>query len=72
MSASQGPANLADMVRERAKSRGDAIVYEFEGRQTSFAAFDINTDRVANALVASASSISARTVTSISSSCSAR
>ena len=52
MSALQQPANLADMVRERAKSRGNAIVYEFEGRQTSFAEFDIKTNRVANALVA--------------------
>ena len=52
MSALQQPANLADMVRERANSRGNAIVYEFEGRQTSFAEFDIKTNRVANALVA--------------------
>ena len=52
MSASEEPANLADMVRERANSRGNAIVYEFEGRQTSFAEFDIKTNRVANALVA--------------------
>ena len=46
------PANLAEMVRDRAKSRGDALVYEFEGRQTSFAEFDIKTNRVANALIA--------------------
>ena len=39
-------------MRERAKSRGDAIAFEFEGRQTSFAEFDVNTNRVANALVA--------------------
>ena len=52
MSAFQQPANLADMVRERANSRGNAIVYEFEGRQTSFTEFDIKTNRVANALVA--------------------
>ena len=45
-------ANLADMVRERAKSRGNAIAYEFEGRVTSFAEFDIKTNRVANALIA--------------------
>src|ERR1700686_1477943 len=50
MSDSQEPANLADMVRARAKTRGDAVVYEFEGRQTSFAQFDILTNRVANAL----------------------
>ena len=52
MSTSQQPANLADMVRDRAKSRGNALAYEFEGRQTSFAEFDIKTNRVANALIA--------------------
>jgi acyl-CoA synthetase (AMP-forming)/AMP-acid ligase II len=52
MSATQAPANLAEMVRDRAKSRGDALAYEFEGRQTSFAEFDIKTNRVANALIA--------------------
>ena len=52
MSDSEEPANLADMVRARAKARGNAIVYEFEGRQTSFAEFDIRTNRVANALKA--------------------
>ncbi|MBW8903395.1 MAG: AMP-binding protein, partial [Bradyrhizobium sp.] len=40
------------MVRARAKSRGDAVAYEFEGRQTSFADFDVLTNRVANALIA--------------------
>ena len=52
MSTSQQPANLADMVRDRAKTRGNALAYEFEGRQTSFAEFDIKTNRVANALIA--------------------
>jgi fatty-acyl-CoA synthase len=72
MSASQPLANLADMVRDRAKTRGNALAYEFEGRQTSFSEFDIKTNRVANALKASgvsrasASPISARTATSIS------
>src|ERR1700710_2163900 len=50
--STQPPANLADMVRERANSRGNAPVYEFEGRQTTFAEFDIKTNRVANALIA--------------------
>src|ERR1700709_84382 len=50
--STQQPANLADMVRERANSRGNALAYEFEGRQTSFAEFDIKTNRVANALLA--------------------
>ena len=52
MSASEQLTNLADMVRARAKSRGDAVVYEFEGRRTSFAEFDVKTNRVANALIA--------------------
>src|SRR3954468_19888684 len=51
MSDIQELANLAEMVRARAKSRGNAIAYEFEGRQTSFAQFDILTNRVANALI---------------------
>src|SRR5882724_10648891 len=50
MSISEEPANLADMVRARAKSRGNATAFEFEGRWTSFAEFDIKTNRVANAL----------------------
>ena len=51
MSASQQPANLADMVRDaRATAAAMRIVYEFEGRQTSFTEFDIKTNRVANAL----------------------
>ena len=40
------------MVRDRARTRGNAIVYEFEGRQTSFAELDIRTNRVARALIA--------------------
>src|ERR1700710_939079 len=50
--STQPPANLADMVRERANSRGNAPVYEFEGRATTFAEFDIRTNRVANGLIA--------------------
>jgi len=52
MSDFQEPANLADMLRARAKIRGNAIAFEFEGRQTSFAELDINTNRVANGLKA--------------------
>src|SRR5260370_26851715 len=50
MSASEEPANLADMLRARAKTRGNAIAFEFEGRQTTFVELDIRTNRVANAL----------------------
>jgi len=52
MSDIQETANLADMVRARAKNHGDAVAFEFEGRQTSFAQFDVLTNRVANALKA--------------------
>src|SRR5437762_3850695 len=52
MSADKIPANLADMVRAQAKNRGAALVYEFEGRQTTFAEFDTSTNKVANALIA--------------------
>ena len=52
MSASQEPANLADMVRAHAKSRGRATAFEFEGRSTSFVELDANTNRVANGLKA--------------------
>jgi acyl-CoA synthetase (AMP-forming)/AMP-acid ligase II len=52
MSATTVPANLADMVRAQARNRGNALAYEFEGRQTTFAEFDIKTNRVANALIA--------------------
>src|SRR5580704_10889263 len=50
MSVSAEAANLADVVRARAKTRGNSIAFEFEGRQTSFAELDIRTNRVANAL----------------------
>ena len=47
------PGNtIADIVRAQGKSRGASIAYEFEGRQTTFAGFDANTNRVANALLA--------------------
>ncbi|HEY3791924.1 MAG TPA: AMP-binding protein, partial [Bradyrhizobium sp.] len=52
MSASQEPADLADMVRGHAKSRGRATAFEFEGRSTSFIELDVNTNRVANGLKA--------------------
>jgi len=52
MSAITQPATLAEMVRLQAKNRGAATAFEFEGRLTSFAEFDRNTNRVANALKA--------------------
>ncbi len=52
MAVSEQPANLADMVRKLATSRDKAIALEFEGRRTSFAEFDVLTNRVANGLKA--------------------
>jgi fatty-acyl-CoA synthase len=46
------PNDLAETVRMQAKNRGAAVVFEFEGRQTTFTQFDRNTNRVANALKA--------------------
>jgi fatty-acyl-CoA synthase len=48
MSASEPPRNLAEMVRMRAASRGDAVAYEFEGRRTSFSEFWAGKDRQVN------------------------
>jgi len=48
----QQPTTLADVVRARAKTRGDVIAFEFEGRETSFAEVDRRTNRVANGLIA--------------------
>jgi fatty-acyl-CoA synthase len=52
MSAAAGLATLVEMVRDRASTRGDAVAFEFEGRATTFAEFDIRTNRVANGLIA--------------------
>src|ERR1700720_1072799 len=52
MSDIAGAANLADMIRAQAKTRGYTTAFEFEGRLTSFAGLDIHTNRVANGLKA--------------------
>ncbi|MCG6203293.1 fatty acid--CoA ligase [Rhodopseudomonas sp. HC1] len=51
--ASSEPATLADVIRAQAKARGDEVVYEFEGRISSFAQFDAHTNQIARALKAS-------------------
>jgi long-chain acyl-CoA synthetase len=43
---------LGDVARHHSRTRGDAIALSFEGRLTSYAAFDQHTNRVANALIA--------------------
>ena len=44
---------IVDTVHRQVRERGDAVVFEFEGRQTTFRQFDLNSNKVANALVAS-------------------
>jgi long-chain acyl-CoA synthetase len=43
---------LGDVARYHAKVRPDAVAFSFEGRETTFAAFDRHTSQVANALIA--------------------
>src|SRR6201746_2692595 len=52
MSEIEAAANLADVVRAHGKTPGNAIAFEFEGRRTSYAEFDLHTNRVANAITA--------------------
>ena len=52
MSDIETAANLAEVIRAHGKARGKAIAFEFEGRRTSYAEFDLHTNRVANALAA--------------------
>lgn len=48
----EGLGSLADVPRRQAALRGDARALHFEGRETTFAAFDRATSRVANGLLA--------------------
>lgn len=43
---------LGHIARYHAQERADRVALTFEGRETTFAAFQINTNRVANALIA--------------------
>ncbi|MGE0595698.1 MAG: fatty acid--CoA ligase [Hyphomonadaceae bacterium] len=43
---------LGDVARHHGRTRGGRIALRFEGRETTFAEFDRNTNRVANALIA--------------------
>ena len=45
-------ASLGDVARIQGVARGDAVAFQFEGRTTSFARFDANASKVANALLA--------------------
>jgi fatty-acyl-CoA synthase len=52
MAASLSSTTLPEVLRDQASRQGDRIAYEFEGRRTSFAALDSQTNRVANGLLA--------------------
>jgi len=43
---------IGDIARVHGRDRGDAVALTFEGRETTFAAFDRHTNQVANALIA--------------------
>jgi long-chain acyl-CoA synthetase len=43
---------LGDIARYHARTRPDDTALTFEGRETTFAQFDVLTNRVANALIA--------------------
>ncbi len=43
---------LVDVVRSHAQQRGEATAFSFEGRETSYAQFERNSNRVAHALTA--------------------
>ncbi|MBN9040557.1 MAG: acyl-CoA synthetase [Rhizobiales bacterium 62-47] len=52
MTTVEDASNLADVVRIQGKNRGDAIVFDFEDRQTTFAEFDRHTNQIANGMIA--------------------
>ena len=43
---------LVDTVRRHALNTPDAVAFHFDGRDTTYAEFDRNTNKVANALIA--------------------
>ena len=44
---------IVDTVNRQVADQANAIIFQFEGRQTTFAQFDRNSNKVANALIAS-------------------
>jgi fatty-acyl-CoA synthase len=47
-----GLSTLADISRQQAKKRGNSTAFYFQGRETTYAAFDKHTSQVANGLIA--------------------
>jgi len=52
MTTVENATDLTEVVRAQARARGDATVFEFEGRSTSFAQLDVHTNQIANGLIA--------------------
>jgi acyl-CoA synthetase (AMP-forming)/AMP-acid ligase II len=52
MADAEEPGSLGDIARIQARTRGASIALTFEGRSTSYAAFDRHTNQVANGLIA--------------------
>ena len=52
MTAVDSATTLTEVVNAQAGLRGDDIVFEFEGRTTSFAQLDVHTNQIANGLIA--------------------
>src|SRR5438874_9873611 len=44
---------ITDTIHRQVREQGGAVAFQFEGRQTTFHQFDLNSNKVANALVAS-------------------
>ncbi len=55
-----GLTTLADISRQQARKRGNSTAFYFEGRETTYSAFDKYTSQVANGLIALAQRPSAR------------
>ena len=51
MSPDAGLTTIADFARRQAGAQPDKIAFKFEGEEITFAEFDANANRTANALV---------------------
>jgi fatty-acyl-CoA synthase len=52
MTTVEDASNLADVIRVQAKARRDAVVFDFEGRQTTFGQLDAHANQIANGMIA--------------------
>ena len=51
MTTVEDASNLADVIRVQAKARRDAVVFDFEGRQTTFGQLDAHANQKHQTLV---------------------